>query len=59
MNKIYFAKSKDHVDDQWKIGFMNELIDVVHKTAECGLNPEEAKNLALKRLGTYYFFYVK
>ncbi len=37
MNKIYIAKSKDLGDDQWKINFTNELIDVVHKTAECGL----------------------
>ncbi len=30
MNKIYVAKSKDLCDDQWKINFMDELIDVVH-----------------------------
>ncbi len=32
------------MNDQWKIGFMNELLDVVHKKAECG-----------KRLWTYGF----
>ncbi len=45
MNKIYVAKSKDHGDDQWKINFMNELIDVVHQTAESGLIPKEAKDI--------------
>ncbi len=33
MNKIYVAKSKDLGNDQWKIDFMNELIDVVNQTA--------------------------
>ncbi len=32
-------------NDQWKINFMNELIDVVHQTAESGLNPKEAKDI--------------
>ena len=45
MNKIYIARSKDLGDEQWTIYFMNELIDVVNKTAECGLSPEEAKNI--------------
>ncbi len=27
-------------NDQWKINFMNELIDVVHQTAESGLSPK-------------------
>ncbi len=36
MNKIYVEKSKEHGNDQWKINFMNELIDVVHQTAESG-----------------------
>ncbi len=45
MNKVYIARSKDLGDEQWKIDFMNELIDVVNKTAECGLSPEEAKDI--------------
>ncbi len=40
MNKIYVAKSKDLGNDQLKINFMNELIDVVHQTAESGLSPK-------------------
>ncbi len=48
MNKIYVETSKNLGSDQWKINFMNELIDIVHKTAECGLS--------LKRLSTYYGF---
>ncbi len=38
MNKSYVEKSKDL--------FMNELIYVVHQTAESGLSPKEAKVLA-------------
>ncbi len=38
MNKIYVEKSKDHGNDRWKINFMNELINVVHQTAESGLS---------------------
>ncbi len=34
MNKSYVAKSEDLDNDQGKINFMNELIDVVHQTAE-------------------------
>ncbi len=45
MNKVYLEKSKDLGDDQWKINFMNELIDVVHQTAEFGLSREEAKDI--------------
>ncbi len=45
MNKIYVEKSKDLGNDQWKINFMNELIDVVHPTAESGLSPKEAKDI--------------
>ncbi len=45
MNKIYVAKSKYLGDDQWKIYFMNELIDVVYQTAESGLRPEETKDI--------------
>ncbi len=48
MNRIYVETSKNLGSDQWKINFMNELIDIVHKTAECGLS--------LKRLSTYYGF---
>ncbi len=44
MNKIYLAKLKDLGDDQWKIDFLNELIDV-HNTVECGLSPQEAKDI--------------
>ncbi len=44
MNKIYEEKSKDLGNDQWKINFMNELIDVVHQTAESGLNSVEARD---------------
>ncbi len=44
MNKIYVKNSKDLGNDQWKINFMNELIDVVHQTAESGLSPKEAKD---------------
>ncbi len=42
MNKIFVAKSKDLGNDQWKINFMNELIDVVHQTVESGLSYKEA-----------------
>ncbi len=42
MNTIYVEKSKDLGNDQWKINFMNELIDDVHQTAESGLSPKEA-----------------
>ncbi len=45
MNKIYVATSKDLGDDQWKIKFVNETIDAVHKTAESGLNSDEAKDI--------------
>ncbi len=45
MIKVYVAMSKDLGDDQWKINFMNELIDVVHQTAESGLSPGEAKDI--------------
>ncbi len=45
MNKVYEKKSKDLGNDQWKINFMNELIDVVHQTAESGLSPKEAKDI--------------
>ncbi len=47
MSKIYVAKSKDLGNDQWKVwyNFMNELIDVVHQTAESGLRPKEAKDI--------------
>ncbi len=41
MNTIYVAESKDLGDDQWKINIMNELIYVVHQTAESGLSPKE------------------
>ncbi len=43
--KIYVEKSKDLGNDQWKINFMNELIDVVHQTAESGLSTREAKDI--------------
>ncbi len=39
------AKSKDLGNDQWKINFMNELMDIFHQTAESGLNPKEAKDI--------------
>ncbi len=45
MNKMYVEKSKDLGNDQWKINFMNELIDVVHQTSESGLSPKEAKDI--------------
>ncbi len=45
MNKIYVEKFKDLGNDQWKINFMNELIDVVHQTSESGLSPKEAKDI--------------
>ncbi len=38
-------KSKDLGNDQWKINFMNELINVVVHTAESGLSPKEAKDI--------------
>ncbi len=38
INKMYVEKSKDLGNDQWKINFMNELIHVVHQTAESGLS---------------------
>ncbi len=43
------AKSKDIAEDQWKIYFMNEIIDVVHQTAENELSPEEAKDIYVFR----------
>ncbi len=39
MNKNYVAKSVELGDDQGKINFVYELIDVVHQTAESGLSP--------------------
>ncbi len=45
MNKIYVEKSKVLGNDQWKINFMDELIDVVHLTSESGLSPKEAKDI--------------
>ncbi len=45
MNKIYVEKSKDLGNDQWKINFMNEHIDTVHKIAERGLSPKESKDI--------------
>ncbi len=45
MNKIDVEKSKDLGNDQWEINFMNELIDVVHQTAESELSPKEAKDI--------------
>ncbi len=45
MNKIYVEMSKDLGNDQWKINFMNELIDVVHQTSENGLSPKEVKDI--------------
>ncbi len=45
INKIYMEKSKDLGNDQWKINFMNELINVVHQTAESGLSSKEAKDI--------------
>ncbi len=38
MNKMYEEKSKDLGNDKWKIYFMNELIEVVHQTAESWLS---------------------
>ncbi len=32
-------------NDQWKINFMNQLIDVVHQNSESGLSPNEAKDI--------------
>ncbi len=48
MYKIYVAKSKDLGDDQWKVNFMNELIDMFTKLLKVDLD--------LKRLKTYYGF---
>ncbi len=45
INKTYVAKSKDLGNDRWKINCMNELMDVVHQTAESGLSPKEAKDI--------------
>ncbi len=45
MNKICVAKSKTLGYDQWKINFMNELIDVLHHATESGLSPREAKDI--------------
>ncbi len=45
INKSYVEKSKDLGNDQWKINFMNEIIDVVHQTAESGLSPKETKDI--------------
>ncbi len=36
MNKIYVEMSNDLGSDKWKINFMNELIDLVHQSAESG-----------------------
>ncbi len=45
MNKLSVAKSKDLDNDQWKINFMNELIDVVHQTVESGSSPKEDNDI--------------
>ncbi len=59
MNKIYVAKSKDLDEDQWKINFMDEFIDVVHQIAESGLSPGEAKDiLCLSFLVGIYFNFI-
>ncbi len=47
MNTIYMTKWKDLGDNLWKINFVNELIDVVHQTAESRLTPEEVKDILL------------
>ncbi len=57
MNKIYVAKSKDIDDDQYKINFMNELIDVVHQTAESDLRPEKAKDILIGPFFSRNLFY--
>ncbi len=36
---------KGSCNDQWKINFMNELIDDVHQTAESGLSHKEANDI--------------
>ncbi len=51
MNKTYVAKSKDLGNGQWKINFINELINVVHQNAECGLSPKEAKDIRVLASG--------
>ncbi len=53
MNKIYVEKSKDLGNDQWKIYFMSELIDVVHQTSESGHSPKEAKNIVISCMSMY------
>ncbi len=47
MNKAFGVNTKDLCDEQWKINFMNELIDAIHKTADFRLCPEEAKDMLL------------
>ncbi len=54
INKIYMEKSKDLGNDQWKINFMNELIDVVHQIAESGLRPKWLIFL----IGIYFVIFV-
>ncbi len=39
------AKSKDFGNDQWKINFMNELIEVIHQTAENLISSKTANDI--------------
>ncbi len=55
MNKICVEKSKDLGKDQQKNNFINELIDVVHKTAESGLSLTEAKDILCLLASDWYF----
>ncbi len=55
MSKIYLEKSKDLGNDQWKINFMNELIDVVHQTSESELSPKGSKDIWFIARNLFYF----
>ncbi len=43
--KTYMSMDLGNDHNQWKINFMNELIDVVHQPAESGLSLKEAKDI--------------
>ncbi len=55
MNKICVTKSKDLGNDQLKINFTNELIDVILQTAESGFSPKEAKDILWFLVSDWFF----
>ncbi len=45
INKVSDAKWKDLGGEYWKINFMIELINDIHKITHCGPGIEEASNI--------------